>query len=290
MERTLASRSNLLRLVAFVAGAAASVLVAIPATGVVIGLLGDVRPVTAMALTSAVISAGLMAVSLYLLRRDKSAVAVLGLPTTRRRAGELALGFLASALLFLAVAGTQTLLVGASWRFQGAPGILSAATGLGLVACMVLAEELVFRGLGLRYLRAICGDWPAIVLSALLFGAYHLVGSGNWGMGAVLTFAAPVLGALLFGWAAVRSNGLALPLGLHLGGNWVQASVAGFDASTAPGAVQALWRIPISIDDFRLLTAPDLIPRFPHVAAMALLALATWYYLRARNRLGARRA
>jgi membrane protease YdiL (CAAX protease family) len=38
----------------------------------------------------------------------------------------------------------------------------------------------------------------------------------------------PALGGVVFGWAAVRSSGLALPIGLHLGGNRIQASVLSF--------------------------------------------------------------
>ena len=68
-------------------------------------------------------------------------------------------------------------------------------------------------------------------------------------MGLVFQFLMPTIGGLLFAWAAIRSGGLALPIGLHLGGNWVQASVAVFGPHPAPGAAESfagLWRIPIS--------------------------------------------
>jgi len=194
------------------------------------------------------------------------------------------MGFAVSTALFLAVAWTQSAAVGASWHFQGARGVAPALVGLLLMACMVLAEELLFRGVGLRYLRALYGDRAAIGLSALLFAAYHLVGSQDWGMGAVFRFVMPAIGGLLFGWAALRSRGLALPIGLHLGGNWVQASVAGFAPPTVPAeGVQTLWRIPISATDVQVLVAPDLLPRLPHILAIGAAALATWMFLRSRH-------
>ena len=42
-------------------------------------------------------------------------------------------------------------------------------------------------------------------------------------MGWVFRLGMPTLGGLVFGVAMIRSGGLALPIGLHLGGNWVQA-------------------------------------------------------------------
>jgi len=146
---------------------------------------------------------------------------------------------------------------------------------------MVLAEELVFRGVGFRYLRAAVGDWPAIVFSALVFGAYHLIGSQNWGAGLVFQFLGPAAGGLLFGWAAVRTGGLSLSIGLHWGGNWIQAGIAGFSPAADLTGPQALWRIPITDADFRLLMAPDLLPRLPYFAAMAVGATITWIFIRA---------
>jgi membrane protease YdiL (CAAX protease family) len=269
--------------VAFILGAAASLAFAVLAASVVLGITGVVRQTAAMALVSGFASAGLWLVTLGLLRREGLGIAALGLPLNRPRAREFALGVVVSAALFLAVAWTQSAMVGAGWHFQGTSGVVAAVQGLALAASMVMAEELVFRGAALRYLRDMCGDRLAIGISAVLFGAYHLIGSHDWAMGAVFRFVMPMAGGLLFGWAAVKSGGLALPIGLHLGGNWIQASVAVFsplaDASAAP-VVQAIWRIPIGSGDAQWLTAPDVLQRLPYVAAVALAAFATRQFLR----------
>lgn len=269
------------RLLVFIVGALLSLVVGVWVAAPGAGMLGISRPFFIMALTNGVAIALLLALSLFLLRREPASIAVLGLPTNGPRIRELAFGFILSAVLFQAVAWVQSARVGASWHFQGWAGVSAAMTGLGLTACMVLAEELVFRGVGLRYLRAMYGNRPAVTLSALLFGAYHVIGSPNWGMGLVFQFVLPALGGLFFGWAVVRSGGLALAIGLHWGGNWIQASVAGFGPVAAYQPQQALWQIPITAADFKVLTAPDLLPRLPYIAALAIAAAFTWYVLRA---------
>ena len=208
---------------------------------------------------------------------------MLGLALDRRRLGELAAGFVITATLFLAVAAVQSAMVGTAWQFTGMRGLAGALADLPLVLCLVLGEELLFRGAALRSLRLIAGDRWAIALTATAFGAYHVLGTQYWAMGLVFQFLMPTIGGLLFAWAAIRSGGLALPIGLHLGGNWVQASVAVFGPHPAPGAAESfagLWRIPISAADVQVLTAPDLVPRLPLLVAFAITAALTWQGLR----------
>jgi membrane protease YdiL (CAAX protease family) len=276
-------RAPLIRLVLFLIGAAASLAIAIAAGSAATGMIGGVRPIAAMALISALASAAMLLVTAGLLHMEGVSISALGLPLDRRRVGELVAGFVLTAMLFLAVAAIQSAMVGATWQFRGVSGLFGALADLPLVLCLVLAEELLFRGSVLRSLRAIAGDRWAIALTALAFGAYHVIGSQNWAMGLAFQFLMPTLGGLLFAWAAVRSGGLALPIGLHLGGNWVQASVAVFAPHTIPGGGEAaagLWRIPISASDVQVLTAPDLLPRLPLLLAFAIAAALTWRWLR----------
>ena len=187
-----------------------------------------------MALISAFASAGMLLVTTGVLRAGGADSSALGLRLDRRRLGELAAGFVVTAVLFLAVAAVQSAMVGATWQFTGIPGVLGALADVPLVLCLVLAEELLFRGAALRSLRELAGDRGAIALTAVVFGVYHVLGTQYWAMGAVFQFLMPTIGGLLFAWSAVRSGGLALPIGLHLGGNWVQASVAVFGPRSAP--------------------------------------------------------
>jgi uncharacterized protein len=276
-------RAPLLHLVLFLAGAAASLVLAIAAGSTATGMLGGARPLVAMALIGALACAGMLLVTMALRRLGGAGLPALGLPLDRRRLGELAAGFVVTSTLFLAVAAVQSAMVGATWQFSGVAGLFGALADLPLVLCLVLAEELLFRGSALRSLRELAGDGWATALTAVAFGAYHLIGSQNWAMGLAFQFLMPTLGGLLFGWAAVRSGGLALPIGLHLGGNWVQASVAVFVPQAISGAAEAtagLWRIPINASDVQVLMAPDLLPRLPLLTAFAIAAAITAYRMR----------
>ncbi len=272
----------LLRLGAFLAGAAASLVLAITAGSAAIGVLGGMRALAGMALISALASAGMLLVTAGLRRLGGDGWPALGLPVGRGRLGELAAGFVITSMLFLAVAAGQSAMVGASWQFTGVRGVAGALADLPIVFCLVLAEELLFRGAALRSLRELAGDRWAIVLTAVAFGLYHVLGTRYWAMGLVFHALMPTLGGLLFAWAAVRSGGLALPIGLHLGGNWVQASVAIFVPPPPLGAGDAaagLWRIPISEGDVQVLTAPDVLPHLPLLLAFAIAAALTWQWL-----------
>lgn len=268
-------------LVVFIAGAVIAVVVATTAGGMLAGMAGGLPPVTSAALVSAIICVLLLALSRILLRQDGVPLAALGLPSDLRRSRELATGFVVTAVCFGGAAWLQSRTVGAPWDFQGVAGMRAAIAALPLVTAMVLAEELTFRGLALRQLRLAWGDRAAMAITAAAFGVYHVAGSGYWAMGAFFQFLMPCLGGALLAWAALRTNGLSLPIGLHLGGNWVQASVAGFRVDPSPGtAADAIWRIPISAADVHVLTAPDVAARLPYLAALALATMATWTALR----------
>jgi membrane protease YdiL (CAAX protease family) len=96
-----------------------------------------------------------------------------------------------------------------------------------VVAVLVLApifEELVFRGLLLRALLRLMSEGWAIVVSALAFGAVHLLG-GNVA-GTLVAMPALVGLGLLAAWLAVRSGDLSRPILLHVGFNAVAVSGA----------------------------------------------------------------
>jgi hypothetical protein len=108
-------------------------------------------------------------------------------------------------------------------------------------------------------------------VSALLFGGYHLVGSGDWAMGAAFRVAMPTVGGLVFAYALVRTGSLAVPIGLHWGGNWAQSVLLGLGHPA--GQTVAVWTMPLSEDQVRRLVAPDLLPHLPYLGALGLAFL-----------------
>lgn len=84
-----------------------------------------------------------------------------------------------------------------------------------MVACR---EEIAFRGYPLRNLDQAVGQLTAQFIVGTIFISEHILGGMNW-------FEAIIgsgLGAWLFGLAALKSRGIALPVGIHAAWNFGQ--------------------------------------------------------------------
>ena len=265
-------KQQLLKAARFIVLAAVSFAATGPLVGFLSGVLGKrAMDIVGLWIFAAVLNLLLLAATWVCLRRDGESFASLGLSLDAPRLRELGAGFLVGALLFALIAVVSAFAVGATWQFSGAAGLRTAALGLPIMFLLMLGEELVFRGYAFRQMVAGLGVRRALLLSAVAFGVYHVLGSGSWGMGWVFRFGMPTLGGLVFGLAMIRSGGLALPIGLHLGGNWVQASVFGFGAAGGSPS-SALFTAPLTPPQLQVLTAPDLLPHLPYLLALATIA------------------
>jgi hypothetical protein len=94
-----------------------------------------------------------------------------------------------------------------------------------------VAEEIVFRGVLFRITEEGLGTWPALAVSALLFGALHLFNTGAtlWS-----TFAIAVEAGLLLALAYHLSRSLPLCIGIHMAWNFVEGTVFGIPVSGTP--------------------------------------------------------
>ena len=178
--------------------------------------------------------------------------------------GAIALG---GALLVLGQAS------GGTWQLNGSTPVRAALAGLVPVLCLFLGEELLFRGYAFQQLKRVVGPAVAVGLSAALFGGYHLLGSGDWAMGAFFRFLMPTLGGLVFGYALVRTGSLAVPIGLHWGGNWMQSTVLGLGHAPSSDAILIM---PLSAEQVRILSAPDMLPHLPYMVALIVMTLLVW--------------
>ena len=92
----------------------------------------------------------------------------------------------------------------------------------------VMFEEVAFRGVLLGLLRKRLPTWPAVVVSALLFGLWHVDGvlhrHDGPGLAAAVagTVLATTLAGLGFAWLRVRSDSLVAPMLAH----WATNSLA----------------------------------------------------------------
>jgi uncharacterized protein len=106
---------------------------------------------------------------------------------------------------------------------------------LAFSAAIAVFEELVFRGVVLRYLELWLGSWPALALSALAFGAYHYL----YGPQPPALLAERVLAGLLLGAAYLLTRRLWASIGLHCAVN-VGLALA-FGQSDVTALLRLVW-------------------------------------------------
>jgi len=100
-----------------------------------------------------------------------------------------------------------------------------------LMAAVAVAEELLFRGVLFQRLAAGLGVWAAQILVALLFVLTHLNNPGMEGATKLWAGCNIFIASILFGLAFLRTQSLALPIGLHFMANVMQGAVLGFGVS-----------------------------------------------------------
>lgn len=174
---------------------------------------------------------GLIAVASYLcqLLRRKPFAELLG-NLNGHWLRELVTGGFAGGALMLIPALLLGLLGWVHWEWIPA-GVPALWEGAFLLFGAALAEELLFRGFIFQRLVAGLGPWPAQLLLGGFFLLTHLNNPGMTGSVRVLAGMNIFLASLLFGFAFIRTQSLAMPLGLHFMANWVQGSVLGFGVS-----------------------------------------------------------
>lgn len=180
--------------------------------------------------------------AVYIARRylDKKSFVSLGLRFDRYALLDIVSGVLNSALLMASVYfcmlwlgliefqgfswWTETAGAGTTFQLAIVPVVLLVVYKLSIVAWW---EELVFRGYLLQNMIAGLGLTSSVVLASLIFGFGH-------GFNPDATLLSSVLIALITPqliYAYLKTEQLWLPMGLHLGWNFFQASVFGFASS-----------------------------------------------------------
>jgi len=146
-----------------------------------------------------------------------------GVKLVRGSFGRFAISFLVGLSLPLLRAGL--VMMGTGLRYERVQGFTLAQMLLSLATYLALAsrEELAFRGYPLQMLDREFGAWTAQIAIAGLFAGEHALGGWTWWQ----ALFGSGLGALLFGAAALRTRGLAVPIGLHAAWNFGDAMLGG---------------------------------------------------------------
>ena len=141
-----------------------------------------------------------------------------GVVTSNRTPSKMAIGFGIGLIMtilqpaFVLLFGHYKIALATSFSFYA---ILFYFTLYFLVA---VREELAFRGFPLFTLNNRFGFWTAQIIILIIFSLEHVVGGMSW----FQAFLGAGTGALLFGMAALKTNGIALPIGLHFAWNFGQ--------------------------------------------------------------------
>lgn len=173
-----------------------------------------------------------LAATAVCLRLERRPLASLGLRLDRRWLLEFLAGT-AGGVLLLVLAALVVRATGAfHWERNDAVGAGELLRWAGVFLGVACFEELVFRGYPFqRLVQGALGARGTLALFALFFAFAHW---GNPGMaGATKAWASVniALAAVLLGLAWIRTGSLALPIGLHLGWNWCQGPLLGFQVS-----------------------------------------------------------
>lgn len=180
----------------------------------------------ALLLTAIVVSAYMG----YVRLAEKRSASELSGPHALR---ELGAGVLLGAMLLSLTIGILAAL--GVYRLTGVngwPAMLATVPGYILGAVL---EEVVMRGIVFRMLEQSLGSWIALALSALIFGALHLLNHGA----TLLNAAAIMLEAgIMLAAAYMLTRRLWLCIGIHFAWNFTQGGI--FSAAVSGGAARGL--------------------------------------------------
>jgi membrane protease YdiL (CAAX protease family) len=141
---------------------------------------------------------------------------------------DLGAGLLISLIAMIGIFLGELLL--GSIQILGLPMRLDTLGGhIAMLAFGAVFEEFIFRSLILSGLVVLFfgRKWPAILLTAVLFGLVHF---NNSNATYVSTFG-NALGGIMYGIAFVGGRNIWLPIGLHFNWNFIQGPVLGFPVS-----------------------------------------------------------
>ena len=222
--------------------------------------------------------------SIYLARRfvDRRTFTSLGLWLNSRGAKDLGIGVLIAGLMIASMFAIE--LMGGwltiddfAFSHTSAGRILFQSLAL-LVGFVVVgwSEELLFRGYWLQNLSEGLTLGLGILISSVLFSLAH-AGNPGFSLGALIGL---FLAGVFFAYSLLRSGNLWLPIGLHIGWNFFEGPIFGFQVS--------------GLEAFRLIEntvrGPDIIvggafgPEAGLVLVPALLLGTLLIYIYTRNR------
>ncbi|MCC2617801.1 CPBP family intramembrane metalloprotease [Aestuariibacter halophilus] len=193
-----------------------------------------------------------------------------GLSLSGRSVRLLHIGLLFGCAQIAVLVGTIWLAGGVQFSLNPHSSVQALTSGFYVFLCAALMEELLFRGFVFQRLIDGLGNWPALIGMGVLFSMAHWTNPDFQGDTLVWASLDMGLGAILWGLAYIRTGSLALPIGMHLGWNWLLGSVFGMGVS---GYQHTGVLLPTLMDSPSWLTGGNFGPE-ASVAAVAVDAIA----------------
>jgi uncharacterized protein len=157
----------------------------------------------------------------------KNNMLILGFTPITNRLIQFVTGFLITAILCILVQYLETNLKSLVWITNKNITGLSILKSFWYDVKSVLTEELIFRGALLYILIKKIGPNKGVLISAIAFGIYHWFSYGV--LGNIFLMALIFIGTGLMGlaWALAfkKTKSIALPLGFHLGWNFLYNTI-----------------------------------------------------------------
>lgn len=139
-------------------------------------------------------------------------------------------GLFIGAAIMLAPALMLYLTGWATWQTSSL-GLTSLLSATGLFIAVAIAEEFLFRGFVFQRLIASMRNWGAQLIMAGYFLLIHMNNPGMTGTIKLLASVNIFLASIMFGLAFIKTQSLAMPIGLHFMANWTQGVLLGFGVS-----------------------------------------------------------
>ena len=166
------------------------------------------------------------------------------------------------------------------YRIVGWGSPAAAVTAIGVMACVAVTEEILFRGIVFRLVEEMAGSKAALAFSAILFGGLHLINPQATLVGAL---AIAIEAGLMLGAAYLVGRSLWLPIGLHFGWNLAEGGIFATTVSGSHAGDTGLFHSALSGP--AVLTGGSFGPEGSIVAVLAC-AVPTLYFLRQARRRG----
>lgn len=189
---------------------------------------------------------------------------------------KLGAGLLLGSILMIVPALILTLIGSVQWQMNSI-SLLDFLAGILVMLSVVMAEELLFRGFVFQRLIESFGHWPAQLLIGALFLLTHLENPGMSGSAKLLASVNIFTASILFGIAYIKTQSLAMPIGLHFMSNVVQGNMLGFGVS---GGKEQSILIPALDNTPSWITGGPFGLEAGMVGLVTLTILTNWLYFR----------